>query len=227
MMASCLFSLSHWVFCFKYYTAARRLTLLLNNENPKKDDLKLNIVNIIFTALNILIPALYAWSYTVQAKPNQSTVFVWFYVSSTINLFLQFVSLAILSMALYNIKYQIETRSICTMNSQSMYYHYVCFLLFIMATLAFYISDMCHPPPNNLQVHLVTEIIKIASSCALQISLAFVIYMLVIQSALQHALNNSEQRSISTTSVSSYLYSKHSVDRRSFESSSTLKISLD
>ncbi len=105
MMASCLFSLSHWVFCFKYYTAARRLTLLLNNENPKKDDLKLNIVNIIFTALNILIPALYAWSYTVQAKPNQSTVFVWFYVSSTINLFLQFVSLAILSMALYNIKY--------------------------------------------------------------------------------------------------------------------------
>lgn len=38
MIASICFSLSHWVFCFKYYTSSRRLTLLLNHQSPKTDD---------------------------------------------------------------------------------------------------------------------------------------------------------------------------------------------
>ena len=60
-----------------------------------------------------------------------------------------------------------------------MMYHYACFLLFVVTTLAFYISDLIYPPPLNLEVHMITEILKLASMCALQVSMVLVIYMLV------------------------------------------------
>lgn len=88
-----------------------------------------------------------------------------------------------------------------------MMYHYAWFLLFIVATLAFYISDLLHPPPLNLEVHMITEIIKLASTCALQVSMALVIYMLVCQSAVQQQINNRNSDRTQST-ASSYLYSQ-------------------
>jgi hypothetical protein len=105
MIASICFSLSHWVFCFKYYTSSRRLTLLLNHQSPKTDDSKLHIINIVFLVLNTLIPALYAWSFTDQTKDNGDASLVLFYAASSSNLALQLVSLFVLSLALYSIKF--------------------------------------------------------------------------------------------------------------------------
>jgi hypothetical protein len=85
-------------------------------------------------------------------------------------------------------------------------YHYACFLMFIVTTLAFYISDLVHPPPLNLEVHMITEILKLASTCALQVSMALVIHMLVCQSAVQQTINRDSSRTLST--ASSYLYSQ-------------------
>lgn len=58
------FSFSHWIFCFKYWVSAQRLKLLLNGESPKKRDPEFLCFNALISILNIVIPAMYAWSYT-------------------------------------------------------------------------------------------------------------------------------------------------------------------
>lgn len=42
--------------------------------------------------------------------------------------------------------------------------HYLCFVFFLCATVAFFVADVVDPPPEELEVHLATEIIKIVSS---------------------------------------------------------------
>lgn len=98
MIAFVCFSLSHWVFCFKYWSCAQRLTLLLNNQNSKQDDVKILRTNIIMSLLNVIIPGLYAWYYTFILEKTNNT---FFYIISTMNLLLQLASLYFLSSALY------------------------------------------------------------------------------------------------------------------------------
>lgn len=83
------------------------------------------------------------------------------------NLLLQIVSLFFLSSALYQIKYQIRNKSVMTINENAMCLHYVCFIFFMVATIVFYVADCVDPPPTDIEVHLVTEIIKITSSVML------------------------------------------------------------
>ena len=98
MIAFVCFSLSHWVFCFKYWSCAQRLTLLLNHKNSKQDDAKILRINIVMCLLNVIIPGVYAWYYTIVLEDKSSN---FFYVISTMNLLLQLASLYFLSSALY------------------------------------------------------------------------------------------------------------------------------
>ena len=104
-----------------------------------------------------------------------------FLAFTSLNLMLQLVSLYFLSAALYQIKYQIKNKSVLTINEKGMMYHYLCFLIFLIATLIFYIEDMVAPPPQDPTVHTVTESFKILASALLQFSLSVVLYLLLKQ----------------------------------------------
>jgi hypothetical protein len=123
-------------------------------------------INVIVCTLNVIIPGVYAWAYTIDIQdtnPSKSTLSVYF-TATSINLLLQILSLCFLSSALYQIKYQINNKSILTINENAMCLHYACFVFFMVATIVFYVADCVYPPPTDIEVHLVTEIIKIISS---------------------------------------------------------------
>lgn len=57
--------------------------------------------------------------------------------------------------------------------------HYTCFLLFLLASLTFFVADLIDPPPQGVQIHVATEVIKLISSVLLQFSLGVVILSLI------------------------------------------------
>lgn len=107
MFACICFSLSHWIFSFKYWSCAQRLTLLLNGKNPSSQDTKITAINITMSSLNILLPSLYAWTYTIEVADDdhQKKILLIYYTSTSLNLMLQVTSLVFLSSALWQIKF--------------------------------------------------------------------------------------------------------------------------
>lgn len=55
MIAFICFSLSHWIFSFKYWVCAQRLVLLLHNQNPKKRESCYTKINVAVCLANIVI----------------------------------------------------------------------------------------------------------------------------------------------------------------------------
>lgn len=169
MIAFVCFSLSHWIFSFKYWVCAQRLVLLLHGENPKKSEACFDRINFAVCTVNIVVQVVWAWLYTYQ--PDQytgdDTMLNLFLAFTSLNLLLQLVSLYFLSVALYQIKYQIKNKSVLTINEKGMQYHYLCFIIFLIATLMFYTEDMVAPPPQDITVHTITESFKIVTSVLL------------------------------------------------------------
>lgn len=214
MISSICFSLSHWVFSFKYWACAQRLSLLLKGHKPNEMDGRINIINYIVITLNIIFPAFYAWTYTINITEdidNTKNIKGIFYFATSLNLILQLLSLVFLSVALWQIKYQIKTRSVLTVKSSSMCLHYGCFVFFLVTLVIFYVGDLIDPPPQDLNVHLTTEILKIFSSVLLQLSLGVVMWSLINQSDIQARVNRMTERSCSSNStVTNYLYKPRS-----------------
>lgn len=150
-------------------------------------DKRINLINVVICTLNVVFPALYAWSYaSVVSSQNDtgSKVTPLYFLSTSFNLLLQLLSLLFLSVALWQIKYSIHQRSVLTVNPKAMCLHYACFIFFLLATIAYFVADLLDPPPLDFKVHLYTEIIKIVSSVILQCSLGVVIWLLLEQSIL-------------------------------------------
>ena len=144
-------------------------------------------------------------------------------MATSLNLLLQLLSLVFLSVALWQIKYQIKTKSILTIKASSMYLHYGCFIFFLVTTVIFYVGDLIDPPPQDLNVHLVTELLKILSSVLLQMSLGVVMWSLINQSDIQAKNNFLERSNSSNSTVSNYLYRDRLLTKdtmKSFENSS-------
>ena len=68
MVACCCFSLSHWIFSFKYWKCSQRLTLLLSKQKPDKNDTQMNMINWVICILNVVFSVLYAWAYTLEVQ---------------------------------------------------------------------------------------------------------------------------------------------------------------
>ena len=117
--------------------------------------------------MNVIFPAFNSWAYTIEVTKSGTTEKILYYTATSLNLLLQMVSLCFLSSALYQIKYQIKNKSILTVNENAMCLHYACFVFFMIATVVFYVADCIDPPPTDIEVHLVTEIVKITSSVML------------------------------------------------------------
>ena len=167
MLASICFSLSHWIFSFKYWACAQRLTLLLNGKKPTEMDKRMSIINFVICSLNVIFPAMYAWAYGRQIADSTNTLKPFYTISTALNLLLQLLSLLFLSVALLQIKYSVRQRSILTINPKAMCLHYACFVFFFLATIAYFVADILDPPPVDISIHLYTEIIKIISSVIL------------------------------------------------------------
>ena len=103
MIAFVCFSLSHWIFAFKYWVCAQRLVLLLQGENPKKSEACFTKINIAVCTVNVIVQVVWAWLYTYQPATytGDNTMLNLFLAFTSLNLVLQLVSLYFLSAALY------------------------------------------------------------------------------------------------------------------------------
>jgi hypothetical protein len=61
-----------------------------------------------------------------------------------------------LSLALWQIKFQVKSKSALSVNEKAMCLHYCCFLLFLLASLMNYIADLFDPPPEGLNINKAT-----------------------------------------------------------------------
>ena len=64
-------------------------------------------------------------------------------------------------MALFMIKSKIMEKSSLVVNQYAMWLHYVCFILFLISCIVFYVADLIDPPTKNLQVNVATEILRV------------------------------------------------------------------
>ena len=208
ILACVSFSMSHWIFSMKYWTCAKRLELLIQGKNPRKNDIFMMRLEILLCALNIIIPSMYGWT-SSEIDNTATNTLTFYYIASFLNLLLTTASLFFLGGALLQIKILMKNREEFVINNRAMCLHVCTFSLYIITISTFFISDLVDPPPKDPEKHLLSEEMRISVIFLLQISLIILFYLLIKQATNQVNSERQEDGTSETTrtkSVSTYLY---------------------
>jgi len=120
--------------------------LLVEGENPKRDDNYMFKLEIFLCILNVIIPSLYGWTSSAINDEDIGSVQLYF-ACSFFNLILTTASLIFLGMALYKIRTIMSQKEELAINTKAMCLHLSIFTFYILVITTFFISDLLDPPP--------------------------------------------------------------------------------